>query len=102
MAAQASYAAAQGLSGASPTGQGKDLAAIKKSSEEFEAVYLSQMFNHMFSGIKSDAMFGGGHGEEMFQSMMIDDYSKQIVKHGGIGIASAVMRTMISEQEKAK
>ncbi|HVI52176.1 MAG TPA: rod-binding protein [Candidatus Sulfotelmatobacter sp.] len=81
---------------------GKDPAAIKKTAEDFEQVFLSQMFNHMFSGIKSDAMFGGGHGEEMFQSMMIDEYSKQIVSHGGVGIAKSVMHTLLSEQEKAQ
>ena len=32
----------------------------------------------MFSGIKTDGLFGGGQGEEMFRSMMIDQYGKQL------------------------
>ena len=30
----------------------------------------------MFSGIKTDGMFGGGQGEQMFRSLMIDQYAK--------------------------
>ena len=32
----------------------------------------------MFSGISTDGPFGGGEGEEMFRSLMIDQYGKAI------------------------
>ena len=102
MAGQAMMAMNQGkisgLEGSSP----KSEEAMKKTADDFEQVFLSQMFNHMFSGIKTDVMFGGGHGEDMFQSMMVDEYAKQIVSHGGIGISDSVLHTLLSEQEKAK
>jgi len=34
--------------------------------------------------------------------MMVDEYAKQIVSHGGIGISDSVLHTLLSEQEKAK
>jgi len=83
-------------------GKGADRAAIKKTADDLEQVFLSQMLGHMFSGIKSDAMFGGGHGEEMFQSMMTDEYSKQVVKRGGLGLSQHIMDTLIAEQEKSR
>ena len=32
----------------------------------------------MFSGIQTDGLTGGGQGEEMFRSMMINEYGKAI------------------------
>lgn len=81
---------------------GRDMESIRKTADNFETVFLSEMFNHMFSGIKTDAMFGGGHGEDMFQSMMVDEYAKKIVSGGGIGIAKSVMHALLAEQEKAQ
>jgi Rod binding domain-containing protein len=72
---------------------------LKKISQDFESVFLSQMFTEMFKGLGSDKMFGGGQSEETYRSMLLDNYAKQIVKHGGIGIADSVMRTLIHQQE---
>lgn len=102
MASQAMMALNQGKAMSLGQTASQDPEAVKKTADNFEQVFLSEMFNHMFSGIKSDAMFGGGHGEEMFQSMMIDAYSKEIVSRGGIGIAKSVMHTLLSEQEKSR
>jgi Rod binding domain-containing protein len=60
------------------------------------------MLSEMFAGIKTDGLFGGGQGEEMFRSLLLDEYGKQIAKHGGLGIGDAVMRTLVSAQEKTK
>ena len=82
-------------------GRGANETGMREAAEKFEAVFISQMFGHMFSGLGSDSLFGGGQGEEMFRSLLVDEYAKQTVKKGGIGIADSVMRTLISQQEKA-
>ncbi len=86
--------------GASGSGKPIDLVAAKKAAQSFEAVFLSQMFGHMFDGVGKDSLFGGGQGEEMFRPMLLDEYGKLVAKKGGVGIADAVMRTLISQQEK--
>ncbi len=100
MASQA--LAAQEVSGQSATHSGKpiDMVAAKKAAQSFEAVFISQMFGHMFEGVGKDTLFGGGQGEEMFRPMMLDEYGKLVAQKGGIGIADAVLRTLISQQEK--
>lgn len=89
-----------GQSGTSGSGKPVDLVAAKKAAQSFEAVFLSQMFGHMFDGVGKDTLFGGGQGEEMFRPMMLDEYGKLVAQKGGVGIADAVMRTLISQQEK--
>ncbi|MFH1805529.1 MAG: rod-binding protein [Pseudomonadota bacterium] len=77
----------------------KNLAQAQKAGEEFEAMFLSQMLGHMFSGIETDPNFGGGHGETMFRSMLVDEYAKEMARGNGIGIADAVTREILKAQE---
>ncbi len=77
-------------------------AGTKKTAQQFEGVLMSQMLNGMFEGIKTDGMFGGGEGEEMFRSLMVDEYGKQITQQGGMGLTNAVTRQLLSHQETAQ
>jgi len=79
--------------------QARDPKSIDKSAEDFEAVFLSQMLESMFKGIKTDGPFGGGHAEEMMRSFMLQEYGKVMVAGGGIGIADAVKRELLHAQE---
>jgi len=79
--------------------QTKDVEKLRKTAQEFEAVYLSQMLKPMFEGIKASDPFGGGHAEDMYRSLMVDEYGKAIAKSGGIGIADQVLSEMLRMQE---
>jgi Rod binding domain-containing protein len=77
----------------------KNAAAMDAAAKQFESVFISQFLGSMFSGIKTDGPFGGGQGEEMFRSMMIDKYADGIVAQGGFGLASSVKAQMLKMQE---
>jgi Rod binding domain-containing protein len=70
-----------------------------KTSKEFESVFISQFLGSMFQGISTDGPTGGGQGEEMFRSLMIDQYGKSIEQRGGFGLATAVQRQLLKHQE---
>jgi flagellar protein FlgJ len=72
--------------------------ATVKVAHQFEGVLISQMLNSMFEGVKTDGMFGGGEGEEMFRSLMLDEYGKQMTKQGGLGLADHVTRELLKKQ----
>jgi Rod binding domain-containing protein len=74
------------------------VAAIAKTAKDFEASFLSNMLGQMFEGLSTDGPFGGGQGEAMFRSVMMDTFGKQIVKAGGVGVAAAVQREMLKMQ----
>ena len=80
-------------------GKGANEASMRKAAVDFEAMFLSEMMAPMFAGIQTDPMFGGGHGEEVFRSIMLQDYGKSIARSGGIGLADSIYRTMIQMQE---
>ena len=74
-------------------------ATAAKAAKEFEGVFISQFLGSMFSGISTDGPFGGGQGEEMCRSLMIDQYGKSMETRGGFGLANAVTRQLLKHQE---
>lgn len=69
--------------------------------KKFEAMFVTQMLNHMFTGVDVEkSTFGGGHAESMFRPMLMDEYGKMIANRGnGIGLADQVSRVLLSHQE---
>jgi hypothetical protein len=53
----------------------------------------------MFESVPTDGPFGGGEGEEMFRSLMVDEFGKNIEAQGGFGLAAPVARHLLQLQE---
>jgi len=71
----------------------------RMAAQDFEAVFLNSMFQHMFTGIGGDGPFGGNGAVGVWRSMLTDEYAKSFAKAGGIGIADQVYRTLMAHQE---
>lgn len=74
-------------------------AEAKETAVSFEALFLSQMFEHMTSGLDVDPTFGGGPGEKAFRSLLDNEYATSIAKAGGIGVAEPIYREILKLQE---
>jgi peptidoglycan hydrolase FlgJ len=72
---------------------------VEAAARDFEAVFIAQMFEQMWSEVPTDGPMGGGSGERVFRSLMIQDIGKQIAAQGGIGLADTVQRELIALQE---
>jgi Rod binding domain-containing protein len=79
-----------------------DKSTVRKSAEKFESQFVSQMLTHMFKGVKTDGMFGGGHAEGMWRDFYIEQVGDVIAKRGGIGIADTVERQLLQLQEVSR
>lgn len=93
---------------AAPLQFGKDLpkfgaktsrADAMRVAKDFESVFLAQFASIVFSGIKSDGPFGGGPSEEIFKSLLAEEYGKSLANSGSFGIADSVYREIIKSQE---
>lgn len=73
----------------------------QETAEDFEAFFLSKMMETMFDGISTDGMFGGGHAEKIYRSLLINEYGKSMAKTGTVGVADVVMRSILEAQEMA-
>lgn len=73
----------------------------KEAVQDFEAFFISQMFEHMYATVPVNETFGGGNAEKIYRSMMIDEYGKMMAKAGGIGITDQIMAQLLQQQESA-
>jgi peptidoglycan hydrolase FlgJ len=71
----------------------------RTAAQDFEAVFLNSMFQHMFTGIEGDGPFGGNGAAGVWRSMLTDEYAKSFAKAGGIGLADQVYRSLMAHQE---
>ncbi len=73
---------------------------VEKVAVEFEAMFLSAMLQPMFDKLKTGGgLFGGGHGEDMFRPMLVDEYAKSMAKSGQVGIGKSIRDQMLRLQE---
>ena len=71
----------------------------KAVAQDFEAFFVSRMLESMFAGLDTDGLFGGGHGEKVFRSVLTQDYGKEMARRGGFGIADSVQKHLLRLQE---
>jgi flagellar protein FlgJ len=78
---------------------GLDIAKASAVSKEYEQVFISQFLGSMFSGLPTDGITGGGQGEEMFRSMMTEQYAKGLTARGGFGLAAHMQAELMKHQQ---
>ncbi|EKD60966.1 MAG: chemotactic signal-response protein CheL [uncultured bacterium] len=74
---------------------------LMQQARVLEASFLSEMLGHAGVGDTSES-FGGGVGEDQFASFLRDEEARQMVAHGGIGLAEQLFRAMVKGQKDAE
>ena len=75
-----------------------DNASARKVAQDFESYFVSQFVDRMFQGIPKDSLSGSGTGEEIFRSMLSQEYGKAMSRSGS-GIADQIYREILKTQE---
>lgn len=96
---QAQAALSAGAANPPAARAGMDRAEMRKTAEAFEAFYLAQALQPMFSGVSPAEPFDGGPGEEMWRSLQVQEYGKALARNGGVGLADSVVREMMRLQD---
>lgn len=76
----------------------RDMRRIDEAAKDFEAVFIAQMLEPLFSSVKTPEIVGGGKSEDFFKSLMQESYAKAMAERGGFGIAAHVKSTLIDLQ----
>lgn len=66
---------------------------LMQAARALEATFLSEMLGHAGLGEAAEA-FGGGAGEEQFASFLRDAQARDMVAHGGIGLAERLFHAL--------
>jgi peptidoglycan hydrolase FlgJ len=70
----------------------------KQAAEKFEAMFLNNMFEQMYTSIDGDGPFGGTGSLKIWRSFMTDQIAKSFAKSGGIGLAPKVYEALLRHQ----
>ena len=74
---------------------GNEDAAIKKTSQDFEALFIGMMLKSMRLTVGKDSLTGGGHGEEVYRSLLDQEYAQEAAKGGVLGLSRGLEDQLI-------
>ncbi|MGV6850026.1 MAG: rod-binding protein [Marinibacterium sp.] len=71
---------------------------LRTAAAELETVFLAEMLKS--AGLhESRSEFGGGAGEDQFQSLLVRAQAEEIVRSGGIGLAESLFQALKGRTE---
>jgi flagellar protein FlgJ len=70
---------------------------LHQAATQFEGVFLQMVMKSMRDTVPQESIFGkDSASEQTWQSMLDDEYSQQMSKSGGVGLAEQLERQMRS------
>lgn len=88
-------AQAHGIAGAKLPSR-KELAKIRQSAQEFEAIFIETMLKTMRDSVQKSGLIDGGNAEQMYQSMLDSEYAKQMASQGTSGLAADIEKQLLA------
>lgn len=74
-------------------------AEIRKAAVQFQSIFVEMMLKSMRETVSKDKLTGGGHGEEVYGSLLDREYAAAVSRRGNIGLAEMIERQLL-DQEK--
>ncbi len=72
----------------------KDRKALKKSCQDFEAIFIQSMFKAMRKTVPESGLFGKDNSSVMYQDMLDQEIASKISQKQSIGLAEQIYRQM--------
>ena len=73
-------------------------AEIRKVAVEFQSLFVEMMLKSMRETVNKEKLTGGGHGEEVYGSLLDREYATAISRRGNIGLAEMIEQQMIAQE----
>ncbi len=70
----------------------------KKVAQDFEGLFIGMMLKSMRETVGKDKLTDGGHGEEIYRSMLDQEYVDATVKRGGFGLARHIEKDIVRQE----
>ncbi len=78
--------------------KGQDPEKLKETAQQFEAIFIQQMFKDMRNTIPDDGLIQRGNADEMYSQMQDLEAAKLTAQQGGIGLAELMMQQLMKNQ----
>lgn len=75
----------------------RNRAKIRELSKEFEGIFLNLMLSAMRKTVPKSELTDGGNGEEIFRSMLDQEYAKSMAHRDMTGLAQAIEASLLGK-----
>ena len=72
----------------------EDRAALKKSAKDFESIFVGMMLKSMRNSIQKSGFMDGGNAEDIYRSMLDQEYSKMMSETDRVGLSATIERQL--------
>ena len=79
----------------------KNRQAAKKVAREFESLMVNEMLKSMRATTGKDPLISGGRGEEIYQSLLDQEYAQAIAGQGMLGLAKIIEQQLAQAEKPA-
>jgi flagellar protein FlgJ len=74
----------------------RDRQQIKQSAEDFESLFLNIVLKSMRDTVQKSGLIDGGNAEDIYKSMLDDEYSKMMATQRKTGLANEIERFLLT------
>ncbi len=74
--------------------KGQNQEGLKKSTQQFEAIFIQQMYKEMRKSVPDDGLIQRGNADDVYAQMLDLEAAKVTAQQGGIGLADLMMEQL--------
>jgi len=78
--------------------KGQNPEKLKESAQQFEAIFIQQMFKEMRNTIPDDGLIQRGNADDIYAQLQDMEAAKITAQQGGIGLADMMMQQLLKQQ----
>lgn len=90
----------QALTQAPKKAPGRDPEKLKAVAQQFEAIYIQQLFKDMRNTVPKDGLVERGNADDVYTQLLDAEAAKVMAEQGGIGLADLMLRQLLGEDAK--
>ncbi|MBE9486679.1 MAG: rod-binding protein [Chloroflexi bacterium] len=77
--------------------KGQDAQKLRETTQQFEAIFLQQIFKEMRKTIPDDGLIQRGNADDMYTQLQDMEAAKIMAEQGGIGLADLMMQQLTKD-----
>lgn len=77
--------------------KGQDPEKLKESVQQFEAIFIQQMYKEMRKTIPDDGLIQRGNADDIYSQLQDLEAAKITAQRGGIGLAELMMKQLAKD-----
>ena len=74
--------------------KGQDQEGLKDATQQFEAIFIQQMYKEMRNSVPDDGLIPRGNADDVYAQMLDLEAAKITAQQGGIGLADLMMEQL--------